>query len=350
MNIYQCGVIILKKIFIGAYSYIAAVIGAGFASGQEILCYFSRYGKAGALGILISSMIFALFAYFIMNTCIITKSCSYDDFMRKTIPASMIPITRVSSGILAFAVYAVMIAAIGRLTSDITGVPSSICAALFAFFGTFMMYRGTYFIVRLNGVLGIILTIGITASCMYILRYREYHVFSPVINAAASSYIYSGYNLLPLTPVLAVTGITLAKRNSAGAVSIIAGVMLTVMMFMMYIVIAIYDNKINLGEFPMLTLAYRQNDILGSIYMFLLAGAVLTTLLSSGASIIETFKLQKKLLPAALISSIAYSVSGAGFSTLVNTAYRICGIIGAVLITMIFICCIKSIHTNKQNS
>ena len=46
-----------------AFTYIGAVIGAGFASGQEILRFFSAHGIAGMIGIPVSCALFFFFGY-----------------------------------------------------------------------------------------------------------------------------------------------------------------------------------------------------------------------------------------------------------------------------------------------
>ena len=56
------------------YNYIGALIGAGFASGQEILTFFVKYGRLGGVGVVISSVIFGLFAYFILALAV-EKRC-----------------------------------------------------------------------------------------------------------------------------------------------------------------------------------------------------------------------------------------------------------------------------------
>ena len=40
--------------------YVAAVIGAGFASGQEIISFFVKYGKYSIIGVLLSCVIFGV--------------------------------------------------------------------------------------------------------------------------------------------------------------------------------------------------------------------------------------------------------------------------------------------------
>ena len=67
------------NIIITAYSFVAAVIGAGFASGQEILTFFTVYGKCGILGMVIASLIFGGFSFTLLNICRQHKISDYNE-------------------------------------------------------------------------------------------------------------------------------------------------------------------------------------------------------------------------------------------------------------------------------
>ena len=43
--------------------FVCTVLGAGFATGQEIMRYFSDYGIVGLLGVIVSSAVFGLCLY-----------------------------------------------------------------------------------------------------------------------------------------------------------------------------------------------------------------------------------------------------------------------------------------------
>ena len=53
----------IRNILSVVCGYAAAVIGAGFASGQEIISFFVKYGKYSIIGVLLSCIIFSVFAY-----------------------------------------------------------------------------------------------------------------------------------------------------------------------------------------------------------------------------------------------------------------------------------------------
>ena len=52
----------IRNILSVVCGYVAAVIGAGFASGQEIISFFVKYGKYSIIGVLLSCVIFSVFA------------------------------------------------------------------------------------------------------------------------------------------------------------------------------------------------------------------------------------------------------------------------------------------------
>ena len=53
----------MKKILKAVFVIIGTLIGAGFASGQEIYLFFFSYGTKGLIGIIISSGLIGLIIY-----------------------------------------------------------------------------------------------------------------------------------------------------------------------------------------------------------------------------------------------------------------------------------------------
>lgn len=331
------GVIILKNILMISYAYIAALIGAGFASGQEILCYFTVFGRQGFYGVIIAAVIFTVFAYSVLRTAILTKSSGFDEFLTLLPGRFIARLLKLLTGIFAFAAYTVMLAGIGEILNILCGIPQKFGALMSAVGCALLFSRGVTSVFRLNGIIGMLLTAAIAVCCIYILQYREFHVFSENMDVIGSAFTYSGYNLLSAAPLLIVMSKSISSSSEAAAVSLISGGVLLFLMMLIYGILSIYANKINLGEFPMLTLAFRQNHVFGIFYGVALAGAIVTTLLSSGGSMVEVFSVNNSIF-IMMLSMISYAVSGFGFGRLVNTAYRICGITGfaAVIFIIIF--------------
>ena len=332
----------MVNILIVTYSVIAAIIGAGFASGQEMLLYFVTFNKYGILGIIITVFIFMLFIYAVLNLCVKARFSEYGEFLdifKMPVLSRAINIITLA---FSFAVYSAMISASGEILFNSFGLARSTGTLLCTVFSVILLSICGDKVFTFNAMLGIILVLLITISTMYMLFYREFHVFSDqTIPAVKSGLIYSGYNLVSLTPVIVTLSKRLKSQNDTIAASISVGIASLIIMLLTFWLISIYANKINLGELPMLTLAKRQNPTFACMYTFVLSSAIITTLISSGGGLCNALKIKSNPLKISLLSAIEYFVAGFGFSNLINNMYRICGIIGFFVCILIIYTCLR---------
>ncbi len=329
----------MKNILLIAYSFVAALIGAGFASGQEILCYFIDLGKNGIYGVFVSAIIFSVFIYVVLSTCIKHKYHSFDSFISIFENSVTTKLIRGCTVVFSFAVYSAMLSASGTSLYLLFNIPVPLGAFISAVFCSIMLTRGLGSLFDTNGILGLILATGIIICCIYMARYREYHVFSTSAEITQNACIYSGYNLISLVPAITIMSRKLKSRTDAVSVALITGGVLLIIMLLMFCLIAVYANKIPLGEIPMLTLAKRQNVLFSFIYCLLLGGAIVTTLFSSGGAVTESLGIAAKPVHIFTMSVSAWLLSLIGFGNLVNTAYRICGIAGFFVCIITVIAC-----------
>lgn len=329
----------MKNILLVAYSFIAALIGAGFASGQEILCYFIDFGKIGFYGILISAIFFSVFIYTVLNTCIKFNYHRFEDFI-SVFPGKITKnLIRICIIVFSFAVYSAMLSAASTSLFLLFNIPIPLGALISAVICSILFSRGLCSLFDTNGILGIVLATGIIICCIYMMRYREYHVFASAAEITGSAAVYSGYNLISLVPMVTLMSRRLKKRSEAAAASLITGAVLFLIMLLMFFLLSIYAHKIPLGEIPMLTLAQRQNTAFSFIYCLLLSGAIVTTLFSSGGAVTESLRISDKPKQILIMSAAAWLLSLMGFGNLVNTAYRICGVIGFFVCIITVIAC-----------
>lgn len=69
-----------QSIFTLASIYIGTVIGAGFASGQEVLQFFGKYGYKGILGVMVITVLFSLLGASVLNAVYTRKISSLEEF------------------------------------------------------------------------------------------------------------------------------------------------------------------------------------------------------------------------------------------------------------------------------
>ena len=71
----------MKNILNLTFVIIGTLVGAGFASGQEIYTFFFSYGIKGIIGIIISSIITGSIIYFCLEIIRKNKIENYKDFI-----------------------------------------------------------------------------------------------------------------------------------------------------------------------------------------------------------------------------------------------------------------------------
>ena len=338
----------MLNVFIVAFSYVAALVGAGFASGQEIISFFVKYGKMSILGVLGVSLIFGTVAAAVCAWCVGEREYDYNNFLGKCTGKKFAFVTRAVTLIFSLAVFCVMASGCGEMGYalfgwDIKWGILAICVSGFVIFLT-----GTDSAMEFNAVLGAVVVVGIITVCLYIITYREHQTFSAV-HTAVSSLSYAGYNMITAPCVLVPLSRRLKTRSDAVSVGIVSACAMFFMMILMWFVLAMYYGKINLGEIPMLTMAMRQNKVITLIYSVLLLAALLSTAVSNGISCINIMSARTgRILALSIVLGCGLFFSGAGFSNLIDKVYRLCGYAGIFLVGYTLIKILKNIKNIEK--
>lgn len=327
----------VRNILSVSCGYVAAVVGAGFASGQEIVSFFLRYGKMSIVGIVIAAVIFSAFSYIVMSRCMDRKITSYDELTNVLFKHELTrKIVRYASALLALCTLCVMTACAAELAGALFGVGGIYGAAVFSLLCGAILFLKAKKILQFNSALGALMIFGVMFTCLYIFRYREHQTFvnGGIIMLSGAS--YAGYNLLTVGSLLSGMSAYLKNKREALLSSVVSGGVLLIMIMMIWGVLGIYYGKINLGEIPMLTMAMRQSNWLGAAYSVMLVMAVVTTGVSSGFAVsdIMSGKWGSRSVSAAAVV-IAFCMSGGGFARLVGVLYGACGYVGILIVAAV---------------
>lgn len=102
--------------------FVCTVLGAGFATGQEIMRYFTDYGIVGLLGVLVSSAVFGLCLY---------KTKYYNNFSEILDDMPFCAEVVIFLSFIIF--YSAMISAMGEIVWELFGVNKVLTGVLMAF-------------------------------------------------------------------------------------------------------------------------------------------------------------------------------------------------------------------------
>ncbi|MDY0395057.1 hypothetical protein RWE15_12305 [Virgibacillus halophilus] len=111
------------SILLVAATYIGTVVGAGLATGKEIVTFFSHFGSAGALAIICSCLLFILFGTKIMIISARMQLYSYKEFNEYLFGRKWGKWLNVTIFIIVVSVTSVMLSGAGALFHEQLGLP-----------------------------------------------------------------------------------------------------------------------------------------------------------------------------------------------------------------------------------
>ncbi len=322
----------MKNILLVSGTYIAALIGAGLASGAETVVYFARFGTWGAFGVGLCSVVFGFFLYALLSGMKRTDASDFNEYLKKTTSAPVGNICNTAMLLFMICVYSAMVTGAGELIEMVFGIRRIFSMALFSLLCIGVILLPINKIMSLCGALGIFIGIIITFFCLRFLSQRGVETFKVFDNWLVSSVSYSGYNILSSVGILCPLAAFMKNKRAIVASSVFSGVGIFLILICMYCACGLYLGKINLGTFPMLTLSLRQGIAWYTVYICVFFSAVFTTAISSAYGVYSSFKnLTGSKLSVLILFVLSILLAYLGFKTLVSTVYMICGIFGIIV-------------------
>ncbi len=329
--------IFLKKAFIIIGVFISGIIGAGFASGSEILFYFSRYSKFGFFGIILSVLIFSLVEYMVIIRSGALKTYSIDEYYHKIMNKPLALVSSLISYLFMIIIFSAMLSGSGELFHTLFGT-RRIYGVLFMLLSTHLIVsKGYKRFLSAQTIMSVIIVATILVFGVYMLFFREQSisVFNPCIEWATSAISYSTYNLLTAIAVLCILSKNSDIKSTLMA-SVITFVVLFPILIVLWYIICIYNGMIDLGAMPLLTIAIRQSEFIGYFYSITLFVSILTTAVSNSYTLIIRLSdfINRKIAHYGVMG-IGFFLSGFEFGFTVDILYRFVGILSIFILLFI---------------
>ena len=196
----------MKNIFKIIFVIIGTMIGAGFASGQEMYLFFFSHGIQGLIGIFISGFIIGIVIYKTLQISQKYGVSNYKEFLTILIPKhpKIQPIINLIITIFILITFFIMIAGFGAYFEQEWGIPSIIGSMILATI-TFIIFRANVRgFVKANEVLvpvliSFLIIIGIIVlKDLNFLKLNDYIIKTNSSNFILSAILYGSYNSILL--------------------------------------------------------------------------------------------------------------------------------------------------------
>ncbi|WP_027339664.1 YkvI family membrane protein [Halonatronum saccharophilum] len=268
----------MKKSLQVALIYIGAVIGAGFASGQEILQFFVIYGNKGLFGILLSALFFSFLGVSFLS---MSYNLNVNDYKELFYKVGGKRVGFLSDWILTLFLVGsliVMLSGSKEVVGELFAIPGGLGLLLTIIIVAGANYYGVEGIVKLN-VIFIPLLIGILVfTSINLTEAFDYNFKEEVIGLRwlSSSFIYTGYNLILALTVLLPLTLEYDKKELLSGI-FIGGVLLGGLALTIAHILYLYYPAISKSEVPVLNIIYVYKRGLYYPYAITLWAAMITT-------------------------------------------------------------------------
>ena len=336
-----------KNIFKVASIYIATIVGAGFASGREIVQFFTSYYRGGFYGILLTGVLFAFIGYTVLNKVYLERIQNYEEFLFPTVGWVLGWVMEIIVTLFMASVFCIMVSGVASIIADKINISFYYAILLVAFICMIFFLIGVKGIVSLSTIVTPILIIGILTIGIYIILSRDASVFnisgrfkSMTHNWVLSSFLYTSYNSIISVVVMCSLLPYLKTKKIATLGGILGGAILSIIAIVLNYVLYIFYPYVMSTEFPVIGVVDMCSRIMGSIYRIVLLLAMFICAITAGYGFIERvrgkIKLNKKIL-IPIICCLTMPLSSVGFSSLVANIYPVFGYAGMFMVFVILI-------------
>jgi len=341
----QSNLLLLAKV---VTAYVGSVIGAGFASGQEIMQFFILHGCNGLLGVVLSTVLFAYLGGLVMFLSIKIRATSYKELIIFLLGTKAGKIVDVLNLLMLMGGLSVMMAGSAAVFGEHFGLPARagvwvviVLTSLVIMGGLNGVLTANVFLVPLK-LLAVVL-IALTA----IYKAKEAIFLIPQatpLGGVADSWVWAGflyvsYNMVVPVAVLSSLGGSIPlKIGVAGGIT--GGFLLGLSVSIVTAAGLLYLPEAAAYEIPLLFLANKLGFVFHWLLGFLIWLAIITT------AIADAHGIASRLAPHGGVNYrffgicaclLALPFAGCGFSNLVRLLYPLFGYAGLVLLVCLLI-------------
>ncbi len=315
----------MKKVVSAAMVLTGTFIGAGFASGQEILQYFGTFGKFGIAGVAISCILLGVFTYCTGENIVCLGEKSYVEQMCKFKWVNWL------LNCYMLIIFCTMITAFGESLNQVFGFPKIYGVILIDAVTIIILYLGADGVIKLNTIVTPLIIMGIVFA---LFSNNTVSVFS-YNNFVTSAVIYTSYNVISMPFVMVgMKNMFLNKKNTIYCSAIFGGTIFALALCILKL-LKLADVT---ASIPLLNTVSKNYAY---VFICVLAMSMLTTAVSNGYGFVNAVSLNKKISLSFLgIFAVLFSLFS--FSFIVRYLYSFFGYMGLYILSINFYIFIKN--------
>jgi uncharacterized membrane protein YkvI len=281
-----------QRYFLPAFTFMAVVIGGGYATGRELVEFFMPAGPVGGLlGMLVTAVVWSVIFALSLEFARVTQSFDYRSFFEQLLGRGWV-LFEITFLALLLVILAVLGAASGEIAADILGAPSWTGTVVFLVFIALLAWLGTKAIEVFFSAWGVLLVVAYVGFMFVCVSAFGESIVANIVAADGpgagwfrGGVTYAGYNIMVMPALLFCARHQIRRREAlvagalAGPIAILPGAVFFVAM------LAQYPQILN-AAIPLQTLLHALDVPWLTVGMQV---AIFGTLLQTGIGVLHGF-------------------------------------------------------------
>ena len=344
-----------------ALSFIGLLVGAGFATGQEVVQYFTSFGISGMWGILVAGLVMTLAGTVFLQLGSYFHASEHNQVFRNITHPIISRILDVAVVLTLFAVGFVMLAGAGSNMQQQFGWPAWVGSLLML---VLVLITGMLDVDKVSQIIGLLtptLIIAVLFAGTYTLLHMPDNVDaaiaaseaieSPIPHWLISALNYNGLALILAVSMSLVIGGDNISPREAGLGGIVGGAVYAVLMAIAGFSLLMNAENVGDSDIPMLTLVDNIHPTLGVIMAIIIYLMIFNTAIGMFYALgkrLSSGKESKYRIIFIAGCLAGFAVSFAGFKALMQYVYPVLGYMGIVLVAILVIGWLRSLGKIKD--
>ena len=331
-----------------AFAYVGVLTGAGLASGQELLQYFTAFGKAGLVGIIVVGFLHTFLGAMILQLGSYFQASEHDEVLQEITHPWINRFLDLALVLTCFVIGFVMIAGAGANLNQQFGLPvwlgSALCAGL-------VILVGHLDFDKVQAIIGsftilVIGFIGLAAIHTFLHLEGDFFANEALARSLPTTLPNIWVSVINYFSMCFITGASMAivlggnafQLKEAGRGGLVGGLIVGLIGIVITMVLYVRLDQVMGSDIPMLKLVEEISPILGFLMSLVIYAMIFNTAMGLYYALARRFSGDRpRRFSLVLIGLVlvGFALSFVGFKTLIAYMYPMLGYIGLLLIGVV---------------
>lgn len=318
-------------VFQVAATYIGTIVGAGFASGKEVIQFFTQFGEFGTLGVAASGALFTWIGTKMLIFSSRIKAYSFNELMAYIFGERLGTVIQSLIFFIIFGVTGVMLAGAGATFEEQLGLPKQLGIILSVIACLMLLYKGFRGVLWVNSLI-VPLMFSLTLSLYF--RHGADAGYNWLPDGLPDNYhwliralSYAAFNMMTALAVLVPLGKEIKDEKVLGLGGLVGGLGFTVLLCLTHFILL--GHHIASGfDIPMAEIVKNFGPAIHLLFVCVIYGEIFTTFIGN---IFGMTRQLQSLLPIGHFPSVlllllcTFLISQAGYGSLIKMLYPLYG-------------------------